>query len=557
MRYTGIDISYEESRKIIMQLSDCMNDYLFAYDVQTDRYFISPEAVKRFRISSNEIIGLNNSLRDIVHEDDYDALVADLNNTIDGVQAVHNMQYRWLDKQGNSVWVNCRGRVVRNTNGSARLLLGCLNEIGDRGWADNTSGLLGSFVLSQNFANSMAQGKTGYIIRLGIDGLKVINENHGNEYGDMIIRKTAECIESVMEEGERVFRLVADEYVVLDFSGNGVEHALDIYHRVSEAVNDFITKIDYEVFYTMSAGVVATDDMGDKTFESLMKCSEFALNEAKNRGRNQAYVFENKEYERFKNVRHTVDIIRKAVNNNFEGFRAYFQPIVDIDQNTFVGAETLLRFCDPDGNMISPADMIPILEETGLIIPVGRWVMHEAMKVCKLMQDYIPGFHITINVSYVQVLRSNMLGDLIECKEAYGLPDNSMVVELTESGFIESDESFIKFCEGLRENGIRLALDDFGTGYSNFHYLYNLRPDTLKIDRTFAMKALLNEYELLLLKHMSDMVHSIGLKMVIEGIETQDQLEGISRVKPDYIQGFYFGKPMSKEAFIETVTGVH
>lgn len=247
--------------------------------------------------------------------------------------------------------------------------------------------------------------------------------------------------------------------------------------------------------------------------------------------------------------------MRKAVNQNFEGFETYFQPIVDIKSHKLVSAETLLRFHDGD-RMVSPAEFIPLLEESGLIIPVGRFVLHQALKACKQIQEFIPDFRISVNVSYIQVLKSDMLADILSAIHTYDIKQGSLVIELTESGFLEWDSNFRHFCEGLKKGEVPLALDDFGTGYSNFHYLYNLSPDTIKIDRSFTLKALNNSYEYNLLQHMVEMTHSINLKMCIEGIETEQELEKISKIGPDYIQGYFFGKPSPLAAFIDSyVTG--
>ena len=144
-----------------------------------------------------------------------------------------------------------------------------------------------------------------------------------------------------------------------------------------------------------------------------------------------------------------------------------------------------------------------------------------------------------------------MLGTILASVERFQVRPASIVVELTESGLLESDQNFISFCNGLKENGIPLALDDFGTGYSNFHYLYNLNPNTIKIDRGFTLKALNNENEFNLLRHMAEMTHGIHLKLCIEGIETEEEFRRISEIHPDFIQGYFFGKPCTFEEFVE------
>jgi EAL domain-containing protein (putative c-di-GMP-specific phosphodiesterase class I) len=167
------------------------------------------------------------------------------------------------------------------------------------------------------------------------------------------------------------------------------------------------------------------------------------------------------------------------------------------------------------------------------------------------MQDTIPGFKVSFNISYIQVLKSDVLTDIVKGVKEYDLDPSLLIVELTESGFIESNDRFLSFCQGLKDNGVSLYLDDFGTGYSNFHYLADIAPKTIKVDRTFTLKALKNTYEESLLKHIIDMVHGIKLEMCVEGIETEEELTTISRLGPDYIQGYYFGRPCPKGEFME------
>lgn len=280
-----------------------------------------------------------------------------------------------------------------------------------------------------------------------------------------------------------------------------------------------------------------------------MKLSEFALNEAKNTGKNKCYIFNSDDYKVFLHKKELTSQMLWSVNHDFEGFEAYFQPIMDIKAQKLGNAETLLRFRSPNGEMVSPVEFIPLLEESNLIIPVGRWVLYQAMEVCGKIRQSISDFKVSVNLSYIQVLKSNVLEEIQRGLEKYGLSPDSVIIELTESGFLESNEYFINFCNGLKEHGILLALDDFETGYSNFHYLYNLKLSVIKIDRSFTVKALSNPYEYNLLQHMADMVHGINLKLCIEGIETKEELDRISEIGPDFIQGYYFGRPVLSNSF--------
>ena len=546
----------EQFNAVIDVLTPCMDNYLYITDLKNDTYCISESAAERFIITSNFFANATETFQKVTYPGDYKALCEDLEKIRRKEKDFHNLQYRWMDKEGNPVWINCRGRVLLDGNGEPEFLVGCINEIGKKQKADNVSGLLGESALQEYFLDASIRREKGFLLRIGIDNFKEINENKGMSYGDMILRKTAEAIGKAIVSEQKLFKVVADEFIVVDFEETDTDAALELYQRIQRKISAFIIENGYEVFYTISAGVVYFADIVNQNHDNLMKLSEFALNEAKDRGKNKCYIYQKTDYNAFQHKKELIHIMRQSVNNGFEGFTAYFQPVMDIKKNKLTGAETLLRFNTEKTGFVSPVEFIPLLEESRLIIPVGRWVLEQAMLACEKIQKIIPDFRVSVNLSYIQVLKSNVLKEIIDIAEKYQLPNDSILVELTESGFLESDENFIDFCQGLKEHGIPLALDDFGTGYSNFHYLYNISPNTIKIDRSFTLKALKNDYEYNLLRHMSDMTHSIDLNFCIEGIETKEELEKICGISPDYIQGYYFGKPCPFEQFMDDfITG--
>ena len=543
------EISIKEFQKVIEIYHTSMDDFLYIFDLVNDYYCISSSATERFRMPHMQFGDATNEFRKFVYPADFQMLCDDLAAVRSGEKDFHNVEYRWLDKEGNVVWINCRGKAVKDRDGVARYLIGCINEIGKNQKADNVSGLLREMGLCREITEREQSELQGFLLRFGIDRFKEINENKGIDYGDMILRKTAECIREVMEPGQKLYRIMSDEFMVVDFSAQSTDSAKKLYKKVRRRIDKFIEGNGYEVFYTVSGGILDFQSVVDRSYANLMKLSEFALSEAKLRGRNRYYVYQREDYDKFLRKRRLTQLMRQAVNSDFAGFEVYFQPIVDIRENILYGAESLLRFRAEETEMISPVEFIPMLEESGLIIPVGKWVIDQAMAACSEIQKKIPGFRVSINLSYIQILKSNVLTELKAGIEKYQLRPGSIVVELTESGLLESNPSFLKFCEGLKQCAVSLALDDFGTGYSNFHYLYHLSPDTIKIDRSFTLKALNYDYEYNILKHMVDMSHGISLKLCIEGIETMEELAKISEIGPDFIQGYYFGKPVTLEQF--------
>ena len=433
-------------------------------------------------------------------------------------------------------------------------MIGCINEIGERQKADNISGLLGESSFYDMIRDYDDNFPEGYFMRIGIDNLGDINGNLGMKYGDFILRQVAECIQNNLSEEQRLFRIVADEFMIVDFTGAETSNAVVLYKQIRRSIDRFIEQNKYQAVFTISAGILDTRGLYGG-YDATLKLSEFTLNEAKNLGRNSYYIFEQETYDRFRRKRRITRNLHHAVNHEFQGFEIYFQPIVDAKTYRLVGAEALMRFSMPseDGDdrmePVSPVEFIPILEQTGLIIPAGKWILREAVATCKKWQEAIPDFRINVNLSYVQVIKSNALDEILDTVRMYGIKPSSVGIEVTESGYLDSGPHFQKLWNGLKNNGIQVVLDDFGTGYSNLHCLGDLRPDYIKIDRSFTLKAIQNQYEHKLMNQIIDMAHSLNLAICIEGIEKSEELMDLRNLGADYIQGYLFGKPYSAQEF--------
>ncbi|MCD7765235.1 MAG: GGDEF and EAL domain-containing protein [Lachnospiraceae bacterium] len=540
----------DELRQMIALFNPCTDDYLFVLDFQEDTYYISPYATERFSLPEYYFHDVVNNLLAVTYEKDRGALTEDLEDLLASKdRETHNLIYRWLNTEGQPVWINCRGRVVRR-DGEVVYMVGCINEIGRKQKADNVSGLLGESSL-QMFLQSYAEViPDGYLLRLGLDNFKTINTRLGIEYGDMILRRMGDIIEQCVHDGQHLYRIVADEFMIIDFNGGTASDASELYRSIRRSLDQFVEENHYEAFVTVSGGILLCRDVQDFSWSQIMKFSEFALTEAKQLGKNREYIFSQNDYDAFLKRRMLTQSLRQSVANNMEGFEVYYQPIFHSNTGKLSGAEALMRYHTADG-MVMPGEFIPILEETGLIIPAGHWILYEALRFAKRMEETIPDFRVNVNVSYVQVMKSDVVEDIMEALRVCDMKPKDLVIELTESGLIESDVYFTRLWKQLKENGVRLALDDFGTGYSNFHYLNDLRPDIIKIDRSFTMRAMANEYEYNLLSLLSGMVRNLELKVCVEGVETEEERDKIALLPPDFSQGFFYGRPCAQDVFEE------
>ncbi|MDO5403025.1 MAG: EAL domain-containing protein, partial [Eubacteriales bacterium] len=275
----------------------------------------------------------------------------------------------------------------------------------------------------------------------------------------------------------------------------------------------------------------------------------FALHSAKLKGKNKFLMFSREEYEKYVRKIDIQEGLRVSINNGFEGFLLYYQPIYGLDKETVLGAEALIRWDSKKYGFMSPNDFIPLLEESALIIPLGRWIIRKAAQQCEKWCRFFPDFVMHINLSFVQVIKSNIVKDILSGIKFSGLEHNHFVFEVTESGEMDSSNVVHNVLQDIHNNNFVLAIDDFGTGYSNMRYIKDMMFGIIKIDRAFITNINENTKNYILVKSIIEMIHGLGLRVCVEGVETADELTTVQTLKPDTIQGFYYGKPMQEKEF--------
>ena len=543
-----LNMSKKQIEDAIRILNPCMNDYLYVFDLKEDYYVISKHATERFILPSDKFYNATKKHEDFVYPEDISMLGKEIEQIKAGKKKFHDMKYRWLDKHNNPVWINCRGSLLFDENTQPHYLVGCINEIGVKPEADNVSGLLGEYALDRYIKDTCTDNiPDGFIIRMSIDNFSTINADFGMSYGDFILKRTAECILESIKPTQKLFKAGSDEFIIVDFNGSSINEAVDIYKQCKKHINNFIENNRYNTIYTLSAGIINTRDITLEE-ENYVKLSEFALKTAKDNGRNNYYIYSKTDYDSYKRKLYISKALHNAVNEDFKGFQVFYQPVVDASTYMLTGAEALMRFSIKKEGVdeceyISPVEFIPVLEETGLIIPAGRWILEQSAKQCSIWNEHVKDFRVNINVSYIQVMKSDVFSDIMSVIDKYSLQPSCIGIELTESGYLDSSTHFNHLWRKLKDNGVYVILDDFGTGYSNLHCLSDLKPNYIKIDRTFTLKALRNKYDYELMTYIIDMAHSLGLKLCIEGVETSDDLRQLREPGADYIQGYLFGKP--------------
>ena len=549
----------EHAAEILFEIiTESMDDYLYIFDLQDNTLEISQSASDRFMISQCIINNALTAVMKVVYEDDRRMLEKHLADVREGKEKVHNLHYRWLDKNGMPVWINSRGIVIDDNEGHARYLVGSMNETGNKRRADNVTGLLGGPEFIAYLRSQAENLSKGFLIHIGIDDFGSINSTRGAAYGDYILRSLAGCMNDCLSGRQRIYHLVADQYVIVDLEAASKEDTLKLKKRITDKLYEFIVAENYEAVFSISMGVIAAATF----YEGVEECGrkfEFALKQAKSMGKNGFYFFDENDYEAFQRKGRIIAALRNSIVNGCNGFEVYYQPIVDCRSEKIIGAEALMRFsmmAEDEQVSISPVEFIPLLEETGLIIPAGRYVMNEAAEMCSEMQQYIPGFKMNVNVSYVQIIQGKVEHDILTAIRNNSLKPESICIEMTESGFMDMTPSFCRFRKTLDDNNINFVIDDFGTGYSNFHCIRDMNPSYVKMDKDFTAKAMNDARDNELYRNIIPLVHSIDVRICAEGIEERDWYLKMKEMQVDYLQGYYFGRPCRKEQFIQQYTAV-
>jgi len=380
------------------------------------------------------------------------------------------------------------------------------------------------------------------IMLLDLDNFKMVNDTLGHSTGDLLLKQVAKRLQRCLRQTDTVSRFGGDEFVLLINSASNEDLA-----HIAEKILDTFSKpfaIDgHEVFVTTSIGITVFPHDGGRN-ETLLKNADAAMYQAKRLGRNNFQFFTE---ELNIKIRRRLDLetkMRKALEKN--EFSLHYQPIVELKSGTICGIEALLRWQDEKGNMVSPGEFIPVLEETGLILTVGDWVLRTACHQAKIWMDSgFSSLRIAVNISALQFHRCNLPEKVKKILQATGLPATSLKLEITES-LIQQDlkETAHKLAE-LKRMGVTLSIDDFGTGYSSLSYLARLPIDEIKIDRSFLEAIPEDENSCSLVTTIIVMAHHLGLTVVAEGVERSEQVEFLMENSCQKLQGYYFSKPLA------------
>jgi diguanylate cyclase (GGDEF)-like protein len=490
----------------------------------------------------------------IVHPDDH-SRVKDSLAELPTAGAL-TLQYRIVQPDGRVRWLENRARIVFCPDGKPIRMDGVSSDISERKMHDEQmayqanhdalTGLPNRHLLNDRIAQALTQSRrTGRplgILFLDLDGFKFINDSFGHSLGDALLKAVATKLRAIVRESDTVARQGGDEFVIMLSDLEHAEDATEVARKVLDALSLPLQVEGHNLHVTASIGVSVYPQDGSSG-ELLLKRADAAMYQSKEQGRSGFQCYTREMGTQLDERMELQSALRHALER--EQFELYYQPQVDLSDGRISGMEALIRWRHPELGMVSPALFIPLAEQTGLIVPIGEWVLKTACRQLKAWHNAgYPQLSVAVNMSARQFHQRNIVQLVREVLSDTGLSAAHLELELTESTLMRNTDGVIETLRQLKSIGVALAMDDFGTGYSSLSYLKRFPIDVIKIDQSFTFDLTNSEDAASITRAIIAMAESLGLRTVAEGVETAAQLEFLSAHKCGAIQGYYFSHPL-------------
>ena len=538
---------------------------LWDWNLATNRVHFSPRWISMVGSDEHHVGNTPDAWLRRVHPDDIGQVRRQIDEHLAGGACEFDLPHRLLHRDGTYRWMSCHGVVVRNERGRAVRVMGCHSDVTAEKVADALTGLPNRLLFMDHLARAIERAKrnsTHHFAVLLVDLGRT--DPHEDEAGakapDPLLSAAARRLETCLRTGDGgaslsrdhlVARLRGDEFAILLDGLADIGDARVAADRVlGEILSSFMVGDD-EVFLSASIGI-AVSATGYTRAEAVVRDADTALHRARLLGRARCEVFDTAILRSAQTeVQLDTDFMEALTRGEFG---LLFQPVVALATNRVVGFEALVRWQHPSRGLISPAEFIPIAEKTGFIVPLGQWTLREACLQLKEWQDSLPAAEnawVSVNLSTPQFNHPSLVDDVAEALRDAGLPAHCLVVELTEGVAMENPAAAKGLLMQLRVMGARVALDDFGTGQSSLAYLHQFPADKLKLDRSFICDMESRTDVRDIVGAVTALAHQLGLEVIAEGVETAGQLAQVRSLGCEYVQGYFFSKPLDTERAAE------
>ena len=508
----------------------------------------------KFPIEIAKILGSSSQIikdpmkywKNIVLEEDWENFYKSTKKFINGKVSFKSIDFRIRNNQNKIMWLKFIGNTVKDENNIPSTFVGAICLYERKNKIDSTTKLPVIEEFFKSLENKLSNPtKNIGILILGINNFKRINDFYGRETGNIILRKISGIIKEEISFEAELYKLDGTNFGII-IENISKEEIEKMYEKIKKKFLEQQVSSKNEDLLTLSMGVSMYPKDG-KTYKELYKYAKYSKEYSKRQRGNSIAFFSKELFEKNERYLKILYLLKKDINNNFENFKVFYQPQINSKTKKINGAEALLRWSCKEYGSVSPMEFIPILEENNLMETVGKWILKNSLETYKNeWSSYISDFLISINVSFVQLLDKNFVGDIKKIVHESGVNPKNIVLELTESCMTKNIDYIKNISKELKNLGIKIALDDFGTGYSSLGILKELSIDIIKTDKIFIKNILYNNFDLVFIKFITSICHEINLKVCIEGIEQKEEYELVNSLGVDYIQGYYFGKPISK-----------
>jgi len=493
------------------------------------------------------------SFQRLTHPEDLRHVQSYIQRVLEGYIQSHEQEKRYLHEQGHTVWVQWHVSLLKDSETGAKRLFFQVQDISDRKKAeekltqDTLTGLPNRArfydLLKLRVAQKQADRRCAVLL-LDVDRFKLVNDSLGNASADQLLIQIAQRVKTCMRQGDVLARVGGDEFAVLLDDVSGEDEASSVAVRIQQALAISFNLLGQEVYTTLSIGIALASDNSEQASD-ILRDAETAMHTAKARGKARYEIFGHDMHGELMSQLKMETDLRRACERD-ELFVDY-QPIVSLGDRTLIGFEALVRWRHPEFGLVPPKDFIPVAEETGQILTIGQTVLESA---CRQAHEWLttypatPPLFVSVNLSVKQFNQPGLVENIANLLNEFKLPPRCLKLEITESVFSDNIEAAVGLLTQLRELGVQLSIDDFGTGYSSLSYLQRFPIDTLKIDRSFVMQMMENEENLAIVRTIVALAQNLGMDVVAEGVETEDQLMLLRKLECENGQGYLFSTPL-------------
>jgi diguanylate cyclase (GGDEF)-like protein/PAS domain S-box-containing protein len=536
-------------------------DGIWDWDLSRGEIHFSPRWFELLQLDGVDELTVPATWFDRVHPEDQVGLDQALNAHLRGDSPYLEHEFRMTNGAGESMWALCRAVAIRDGSGRATRIAGSLSDISDRKLAearlvhealhDTLTGLPNRALFLDRLGLTLKQQRrdpkrTFAVLFLDLDGFKTINDSLGHAAGDELLVEFGKRLSMFLRPGDSVARLGGDEFAILLTDISGINEATRVAERIHDLLSLKFVIGDKEIYATASIGIAMSEANYERPGD-LLRDADMAMYRAKSSRSGSYSVFHSVMYESALQRLELETDLRSALSRN--ELVTYYQPIVSLDQLHVVGFEALLRWFHPARGVIGPDVFIPLAEKCGVIGPLSWWVMREACRQTRDWQTSNPRFanlSISINVSSRMFAEPQFASRTADILEKSGLPPQSLHLEITENALLQHESATVAELTTLRELGVKFHLDDFGTGYASLSYLNRFNYDTIKIDRSFVASSDVNRSRRII-DALISLSGVLGMDVIAEGVETEEQAQKLRDLKCRTAQGFLFSKPLPSE----------